>query len=277
MSNIVRQETKQEMAEEKNIEDSEDILPEAAAAESGEEIAIETPKGHSVEGWKPKTELGRKVVDGKIQTIDKIFESGARIREPQIVDALLPGLENEIVLIGGSTGKGGGIKRTPSRRTTRMHKSGRRFNISVMTIVGNGNGYVGVGFAGGPPGKNKEVIQKSLNKAKLNLIPIRRGCGSWECKCGTSHSIPFKITGKAGSVNIEFLPAPKGVGMVVMNEMKKFMRLAGVKDIWCKSRGNTGARINLMKAVFTAFKKLDAMRTEDADEKTLGIRLGRND
>src|SRR3989338_6232630 len=117
MSNIVRQETKQELAE--------------------EEI-IETPKGHSVEGWKPKTELGRKVVDGKIQTIDKIFESGARIREPQIVDALLSGLENEIVLIGGSTGKGGGIKRTPSRRTTRMHKSGRRFNISVMTIVGNG-------------------------------------------------------------------------------------------------------------------------------------------
>src|SRR3989344_3301946 len=176
MSNIVRQETKQELAEEKNIEDAEDILPEVVA-ETKEEI-IETPKGHSVEGWKPKTELGRKVVDGKIQTIDKIFESGARIREPQIVDALLSGLENEIVLIGGSTGKGGGIKRTPSRRTTRMHKSGRRFNISVMTIVGNGNGYVGVGFAGGPPGKNKEVIQKSLNKAKLNLSPIPRGGGA---------------------------------------------------------------------------------------------------
>ena len=274
MSNIVRQETKQEISQEKNIEDSEDILPEIAG--KTEEI-IETPKGHSVEGWKPKTELGKKVVDGKIQNIDQIFDSGARIREPQIVEALLPGLENEIILIGGSTGKGGGIKRTSSRRTTRMHKSGRRFNVSVMSVVGNCNGYVGVGLASGPPGKNREIIEKSLNKAKLNLIPIRRGCGSWECKCGTSHSIPFKVIGKAGSVNVEFLPAPKGVGPVVMNEMKKFMRLAGVKDIWCKSRGNTGARINLIKAVFFAFKKLGAMRTEDADDKILAIKLGRVD
>ncbi len=274
MSNIVRQETKQELAEEKNIEDSEDILPEIAG--EAEEV-IETPKGHSVEGWNPKTEIGKKVVDGKIQRIEQIFESGARIREPQIVDALLPGLENEIILIGGSTGKGGGIKRTPSRRTTRMHKSGRRFNIAVMTVVGNGNGYVGVGFAGGPPGKNKEVIQKSLNKAKLNLIPVSRGCGSWECRCGTPHSIPFKVLGKSGSVNVQFMPAPKGVGLVVMNEMKKFMRLAGVKDIWCKSRGNTGARVNLIKAVLNAFKKLDAVRTEEKSEKDLGIKIGRTD
>ena len=274
MSNIVRQETKQEIAEEKNIEDAEDIIPETIGAV---EEVVKTLKGHSVEGWNPKTELGKKVVEGKIQNIEQIFDSGMRIREPQIVEALLPGLENEIILIGGSTGKGGGIKRTSSRRTTRMHKSGRRFNVSVMSVVGNCNGYVGVGLASGPPGKNKEIIEKSLNKAKLNLIPIRRGCGSWECKCGTSHSIPFKVVGKAGSVNVEFLPAPKGVGPVVMNEMKKFMRLAGVKDIWCKSRGNTGARINLIKAVFFAFKKLDAMRTEEADEKTLAIKLGRVD
>lgn len=274
MSNIVRQETKQEAAEEKSIEDAEDILPEVAGSEK--EI-VETPKGHSIAGWTPKTELGKKVVDGKVQSIEQIFDSGAAIREPQIVDALLSGLENEIVLIGGSTGKGGGIKRTPQRRTTRMHKSGRRFNISAMTIVGNSNGYVGIGLASGPPGKGRELIEKSLNKAKLNLIPIRRGCGSWECKCGGQHSIPLKVSGKSGSVNVDLFPAPKGVGPVVMDEMKKFMRLAGIKDIWCKSRGNTGARINLMRAVFNAFKKLDAVRIEERDEKILGIKLGRSE
>ena len=90
----------------------------------------------------------------------------------------------------------------------------------------------------------------------MNIIKIKRGCGSWECGCGTEHSIPFKTRGSSGSVRVELMPAPKGVGLVATEEAKKIFRLAGIKDIWMKSRGHTSNRINFIYAIFDALKKL---------------------
>jgi small subunit ribosomal protein S5 len=240
-----------------------------------EETAPEVAKVTVPEGWKPKTILGQKVVSGEIKDISKVFADGMKISEPPIVDILLPDLEREIVLIGGSTGKGGGIRRTPFKRTSRMHKSGRRYRISVMTIVGNKNGYIGIGLASGPPGKHQEVMEKSTNQAKLNIIPVKRGCGSWECSCGSNHSIPFTVEGKSGSVRIKLIPAPKGVGLCVSDEAKKMMKLAGITDIWCKTRGNTAMRTNLVRAVFNALKKSNAYKTKIEFEKKIGMTIGR--
>jgi small subunit ribosomal protein S5 len=144
-----------------------------------------------------------------------------------------------------------------------------------MTVIGNKNGYIGVGLSSGPPGKNQEVIEKSLNKSKLRIIPIRRGCGSWECSCGTNHSIPFAVTGKSGSVEMTLLPAPKGVGLAVSNEVKKMLRLAGISDIWSKSKGNTRMRVNLIKGTFEALKKLDAYKVKQAFEEQSGMTTGK--
>lgn len=220
-----REPKKQEVEKEENIQKTEETVEKEA-------------KVRVTKTWDAKTILGKKVLSGEVTDIAKIFSEGIKIAEPLIVDALLPNLEKEIILIGGSAGKGGGIRRTPFKRTSRMHKSGRRYRISVMIIVGNKNGYVGIGLASGPPGKHQEVIEKATNKAKLNIIPVRRGCGSWECSCGTNHSIPFTITGKSGSVIINLLPAPKGIGLCVSDEIKKLLRLAGISDVWCKTRGN---------------------------------------
>src|SRR3989338_4279698 len=96
--------------------------------------------------WIPKTELGKQVAAGTI-TLDDIFKTGRKIKEPEIIDKLLPGLQNDIIYIGGSPGKGGGIKRTPTKRTARMHRSGRRYTVSALVVVGDGNGYIGVGAA----------------------------------------------------------------------------------------------------------------------------------
>jgi small subunit ribosomal protein S5 len=158
-----------------------------------------------------------------------------------------------------------------------MHKSGRRFGISSMSVVGNRNGYVGIGLDSGPPGKHREILGKSANKAKLNIIPIMRGCGSWECLCGENHSIPFSVEGKSGSVKITLMPAPKGVGLVVTDEVKKIMRLAGIKDIWCNTRGNTHMRINLMFAVFDALRKLNTYKLKPEFEKKVGLIVGKVD
>lgn len=276
-----RKETKQEKDEEKKIDEIEALLPkeivEVAAIPIVEEISTEIPKIAVPEGWVPKTKLGKDVSEGKVKDIDEIFSEGVKITEPEIVDVLIPNLQNEIILIGGSTGKGGGIRRTPSKRTARMHKSGRRYRISVMIVVGNQNGYVGVGLADGPPGRHREVIEKALHRAKLDIIPIRRGCGSWECRCGMSHSIPISIEGRSGSIKLKLIPAPKGVGLVVSDEIKKLMRLAGIKDIWCKTRGKTQTRINLVFATFDALKKLDKFRIQGEQEKNIAVKLGRVD
>jgi small subunit ribosomal protein S5 len=253
--------TKEEK-ENNNTEEMEKVeeiekAPVAVKAEEIPEVPVEIVKLEEtpeIERWIPKTSLGKAVMEGKIATMDEILESGKKIMEPEISDKLLPGLKNELVLIGGRTGKGGGIERIPVRITAKMHQSGRRFRVSSFVIVGNENGFVGIGR--GSSVETRTAISKSLKKAKLNIIKIKRGCGSWECGCGTEHSIPFKTRGSSGSVRVELMPAPKGVGLVATEEAKKIFRLAGIKDIWMKSRGHTSNRINFIYAIFDALKKL---------------------
>ena len=237
----------------------------------------EKPRFEIPEGWKPKTQLGKKVLAGEITDIDEVFASGVKIAEAPIVDMLLPDLEKDVIFIGGSTGKGGGIRRTPFKRTSRMHKSGRRYRMSVMAVVGNRNGYVGIGLASSPPGRHRESIEKATTKAKLNIVPIARGCGSWECLCATHHSIPFTVEGKSGSSIVKLIPAPKGIGLAVSNEIKKIMRFAGISDIWCRSRGNTKMRINFAKAVLNALKKLNVYKIKPEFEKKVGMKVGKEE
>lgn len=263
-----REETKQEKTEEKDIDTADAVVEEVPEQKTIQERRVP-------EGWIPKTELGKKVFKGEVKDIEKLFKEGIKIAEPEIVDVLIPNLENEIILIGGSTGKGGGIRRTISKRTTRMHKSGRRYKTSALIVVGNKNGYVGLGFADGQPAKTRQLISKALQKAKLNIIPIKRGCGSWECGCGEPHSIPFSVEGKLGSVTVELKPAPKGIKLCVSDEVKKIIRLAGIRDVWCKTRGQTATRINLLKAVFYALRKLNKLKVKSDVEKRIGIKLGK--
>lgn len=251
--------------EEKKEEIKEEVIAEAAPTEIPE-------KAKAFFEWVPKTQLGKDVLAGKI-SLERIFFDGIKITEPEIADILIPNLENEVVLIGGSTGKGGGIRRTTIKRTARMHKSGRRYRTSAMIVVGNRNGYVGLGVAKGPPGKGRELMSKALQKAKLNIIPVVRSCGSWECMCGEPHSIPFAVSGRSGSVTMELKPAPKGIGLCVSDEVKKLMMLAGIKDVWCKTRGKTQSRLNLLEAAFDALKKINKYKIPA--EKQAGMKLGK--
>jgi len=249
----------EEEKENNNVEEAEKIkeVPIPVKAEELPEIPVEVVKLEvtpEIERWVPKTTLGKAVMGGSVASMDEIMESGKKIMEPEIVDKLLPGLKNELILIGGRKGKGGGIERIPVRITAKMHQSGRRFRVSSFVVVGNEDGFVGIGR--GSSIETRTAISKSMKKAKLNIIKIRRGCGSWECGCGTEHTIPFKTKGKSGSVRVELMPAPKGVGLVATEEAKKIFRLAGIKDIWMKSRGHTSNRINFIYAIFDALKKL---------------------
>lgn len=246
------EEEKKKENEVKEVKEIEKVPTVEALPAAPEEIKVAVPI--PLEGWQPKTSLGREVFEGKITDIEQILNSGRRIAESEIVDKLVPDLKNEIILIGGRAGKGGGAQRIPVKMTATMHRSGRRFTASAFAVVGNENGLVGIGK--GSAVEARDAIAKSIRKAKLRVMKIKRGCGSWECGCGESHSVPFKTKGKSGSVRVELIPAPKGVGLVADDESKKIFRLAGIKDIWVKTFGNTSTRINLISAIYDALKKL---------------------
>lgn len=222
--------------------------------------------------WNPKTELGKQVLQQEVTDLTNILRGKRKIREPELVDYLVPDLKDEVILIGGTPGKGGGKRRIVSRRTSRMHKSGRRFKTKAMVIVGNKNGLIGIeeGYAS----DTRDAIEKARDNAKLNMIEVRRGCGSWECGCGEPHSIPFKASGKSGSVEVELLPAPRGIGQAVSGEIQKLIGLAGIEDVWIRSHGNTQSRENHIKAVFNALKNLNDVKTDADIEETSGVTRG---
>jgi len=219
--------------------------------------------------WIPKTSLGRDVADGIIKSIEDVFKSGKIIKEPEIIDVLIPDLKEEIMFIGGTPGKGGGKKRTAIRATTRMHRAGRRRTVHSFVCVGNANGLIGYSYVKGKD--MASVLEKARKQAKLNIFPIRRGCGSWECRCKTNHSIPFNIGGRSGSILVKLFPAPKGLNLCTSNEIKKIMNLAGIKDIWMKSYGPTKTSINFILAVINAFENLNKFKVNEKYSKVVGL------
>lgn len=222
--------------------------------------------------WIPKTILGKKVKAGEIKNIDEILDKGLKIMESEIVDVLLPGLSTDLVLIGQSRGKFGGGKRRVFKQTQKKTKEGNRPHFLALAIVGNSDGYVGIGL-----GKAKETVparEKAFKNAKRNVMKIVRGCGSWECGCGEPHSLPIKITGRSGSVRVELKPASKGTGLCAASEIKKFLKLAGIKDVRCNASGQTGTRVNLIKACFNAFSKLSRVKSVQPFSKAVGMVYG---
>jgi len=187
------------------------------------------------EKWIPKTELGELVQQGLI-TLDKIFQNNLVVKEKEIIDILLPQLAEDVAII---------------KMVQQMSASGQRSKFKAVVLVG-ADGFIGIGAA-----KSREVgpaIRKAIDKAKLSVVPVIRGCGSKECGCGGTHSIPFKINGKCGSVRVQLIPAPAGVGLACADKVKQVLRLCGIEDIWSKTFGDTRTTENLVKATFDALK-----------------------
>jgi small subunit ribosomal protein S5 len=207
--------------------------------------------------WAPKTRLGTMVKSGEITTMSDALKSGLPLREPEIVDILLPDVEDEVIDV---------------KMVQRMTDSGRRVKFVITVAVGNKDGFIGLGQA-----KGKEVglsIKKAIENAKMNIIEIRRGCGSWECGCRTSHTLPFSVTGKSGSVEVTFKPAPRGIGLATGDVAKKILRLAGVNDCWAFTKGKTKTVVNYAKSVFDALKKNAETRMTESEKNKLAIVFG---
>ncbi|MFH1750412.1 MAG: 30S ribosomal protein S5 [Candidatus Micrarchaeota archaeon] len=191
--------------------------------------------------WTPRTELGRKVALKEVTDIDQILTTGKRILETEIVDALLPDLSDEVLQI---------------KSTQRMTAYGRKQQMRAVVILGNRRGYISLGV--GKAAEVRDAIGEAITEAKKNVIHIDLGCGSWECGCGTGHSIKQKVYGKSSSTQITIIPAPKGIGLVAGENTKKVLELAGVKDCWTFSKGRTR---NILNAVLATLKALSSANT----------------
>ncbi len=188
--------------------------------------------------WIPRSEVGRLVKSGQITSVEEIFFMGKKILEHELVDHLYPALEEETLEVTS---------------TQRMTDNGRKAQFRAVVLVGDKNGHVGVGA-----GKSEEVkpaIETAIKNAKRNLISVPIA------STGThKHTIPIKVVGKVGSVEVTIKPAPLGIGLVANDVVKKVLSKAGVKDVWSFSRGRTRNIYNSAMAVIDALEHLNSMR-----------------
>ena len=253
-------------------EETTDIVEEAPAIAPGLALAMAEVEDASprrrrgpdplaaLRAWQPRTRLGRMVSNGQILTYEEALKTGLPIREVEIVDALLPGMTDDVLAVN---------------MIQRMTDSGRRVRFNVLCVVGNSDGYVGLAIC-----KGKEVastIGKAIDKAKLNLIPVMRGNGSWESGGGPGTSVPLKVTGRSGSTRVTLMPAPAGKGLVIGDYGRRVLLLAGVSDVWSRSAGQTRTTINYAQATYNALVELNKTRISEGDRKRLNITSGRGE
>ena len=189
------------------------------------------------EVWIPKTSIGKRVIAGEINSMEEILSQGLRIQEAGIVKKLLPDLKTEVIDVG---------------IIQKMTANGQSTRFKALVAAGNENGWLGIGM-----GKSKQMriaIEKANNAAYLSVSPVKLGCGSWECRCDQNHSVPFKVKGKGGSVTIEILPAPRGLGLVAGRKIKNLLKMAGIKDAWTTAKGSTTTMNSTSKAVLECLR-----------------------
>lgn len=238
----------------------EEKKPEIKEISINKDVVVEVKElreGREISSWEPRTKLGEVVKNNGIKTMHEALVNSTPIKEVEIVDKLLLDLHEEIIDVG---------------RVQRVTDSGRRMRFRVVMAIGNKNGYVGVGEA-----KGKEAgptIRKAIEKAKLNIREIKRGCGSWECGCGNPHTVPFKVVGHSGSVRVTLMPAPRGVGLVSGGIARKILSLAGLSDVWVHTNGHTRTSINFANAVVDALTNTNKVKISEKDISDLRIVAG---
>lgn len=128
-------------------------------------------------------------------------------------------------------------------RSAAVVKGGRRFSFSALSVVGNRNGLVGIGY-----GKGREVpgaIEKSVKDARKQIMRVLRE--------GTT--IPHATEGIYCSTKVRLLPAAPGTGIIAGKAVRKVLEHAGITDILTKNYGSTNA-LNVVKATMMALSKL---------------------
>lgn len=120
-------------------------------------------------------------------------------------------------------------------RVAKVVKGGRQFGFTALTVVGDGNGRVGMGY-----GKAREVpaaIQKALEKARKNMVTVPL----------TEGTVHYASTGRHGAAQVFMQPASEGTGVIAGGAMRAVFEVAGVRNILAKCIG-TRNPVNVVRA-----------------------------
>jgi small subunit ribosomal protein S5 len=126
-------------------------------------------------------------------------------------------------------------------RVTKVVKGGRILGFAALTVVGDGDGRIGMG-----KGKAREVpvaVQKAMEQARRNMIKV-------SLKNGTIH---HNLRGEHGSATVLMAPAKQGDGIIAGGPMRAVFEVMGVTDIVAKSHGSTNP-YNMVRATLDALK-----------------------
>merc|ERR1719166_291188 len=200
-------------------------------------------------------------MDGKFPSITDIFLYSIRIKEPEIIDHYFAeGGE------GGVELKDEIMKIKPVQKQT---SAGQRTRFKAWVAVGDHKAHVGLGVK--TAAEVGIAIRGAHTLAKLSLVPIRKGY--WGSKMGSPHTVPCKLTGKCGSCRVRLIPAPRGTGLVAAAATKKVLAMAGIQDVYCRSKGQTRTTGNFIVALFLALRKSYKVLTP---EMWVGNKLDQN-
>ena len=128
-------------------------------------------------------------------------------------------------------------------RVTKVVKGGRNFRFSVLVVVGDENGHVGIGMAKAV--EIPDAIRKAIQDAKKNMIKVPL----------KETTVPHEIIGRYGAGRVFIKPAKEGTGIIAGGPVRAVMELAGVRDIRTKSLGSNNPR-NVVNATMEALKSL---------------------
>ena len=190
-------------------------------------------RGNDEKVWAPVTKLGRLVKSGKITSVEEVYLHSLPVKEYQIIDTLLPGLDEKVMKV---------------LSVQKQTRAGQRTRMKVVMVVGDSNGHVGLGIKAAK--ELATAIRGAIIIAKLAIIPVRRGY--WGSNLGAPHSIANKTSGKCGSVTVRLIPAPRGSGIVASPAVKTMLQFAGIEDVYTTSSGSTRTLENTLKATFAA-------------------------
>jgi len=165
-------------------------------------------------------------------------------RKQQETPVAIPELQERVVYIN---------------RVSKVVKGGRRFSLTALVVVGDGNGRVGVGM-----GKSQEVpiaIKKGVEDAKKNMFTV---------PLTPEKTLPHEIVGKFGAGRVLIKPATPGTGVIAGGPVRAVMELAGVTDVLTKSLGTS----NAMNTVKAAAEGLKNMQSPQQVAKRRGLSIG---
>lgn len=141
-------------------------------------------------------------------------------------------------------------------RVSKVVKGGRRFALTALVVVGDGNGRVGVGM-----GKLPIAIKKGVEDAKKNMFTV---------PLTAEKTLPHEIVGEYGAGRVLIKPATPGTGVIAGGAARAVMELAGVTDVFAKSLGTD----NVMNVVKATAEGLKNMQSPDQVAARRGISVG---